>query len=85
MSQYTRLYCDSRVGCWEFVSQYTVVYYDRGQCTVTQYIVSESLFGHCSQDFLKKKLKNKIKPNKMKYKFVKMKFSKNNFFYVKYD
>ena len=30
MSQYIRLYCDSRVGCWEFISQYTVVYCDRG-------------------------------------------------------
>ena len=49
---------------------------------MTQYTVSESLFGHCSQDFLKKKnffLKNKIKSNKMKYNFVEMNFSKIKF------
>ena len=75
------MYCDRRVGCREFVLQYTVVYCDRGQCIVTQYTVNESLFGHCSQDFLKIKffLKNKIKPNKMRQNFLKIKFSKIKF------
>ena len=62
MSQYTRLYCDSRVGCWEFISQYTVVYCDRGAvyCDSVhcfRVTVWDIVHEHCLKDFSKKKMK----------------------------
>ena len=55
MSQYTRLYCDSRVSIaiHKFVSQYTVVYCDR-----QGHEAAGALFEHCSQK------KNRKKNNK---------------------